>query len=125
MPEFSQDLTLYLQKKINLGLRSNRLPHFVDAIKSKYVKFSSDSGETMAKFVYLYDEIGDTRTKTTEELNTILTSLQRQGAEIEDIKISTTAREVGVFRNFLIIYEADKIIEPIYNIKSENAEFHY
>ena len=89
------------------------------------MKFSSDNGETMAKFVYLYDEIGDTRTKTTEELNTILTSLQSQGAEIEDIKISTTAREVGVFRNFLIIYEADKIIEPIRNAKSENAEFHY
>jgi hypothetical protein len=91
-------------------------------MKSKYVKFSSDSGETMAKFAYLYDEIGDTRTETTEELNTILTSFQNQGAEIEDIKISTTAREV--FRNFLIIYEADKIIEPIGNAKSENAEFH-
>jgi len=89
------------------------------------VEFSSDSGETMTKFVYLYDEIGDTRTKTTEELNTILTSLQSQGAEIEDIKISTTTREVGVFRNFLIIYEADRIIDPIRNAKNENAEFHY
>ncbi len=89
------------------------------------MKFSSDSGETMAKFVYLHDEIGDTRTKTTEELNTILTSLQRQGAETEDIKISTVARSVGVFRSFLIIYEADKIIEPAINAISENAEFHH
>ncbi len=79
----------------------------------------------MAKFVYLHDEIGDTRTKTTEELNTILTSLQKQGAEIEDIKISTVARAVGVFRSFLIIYEADKIIEPVINAISENAEFHH
>ena len=89
------------------------------------MKFSSDSGETMAKFVYLYDEIGDTRTKTTEELNIILTSLQRQGAEIEDIKISTAARDLGIIRNFLIIYEADKIIEPIGKAKSQNAEFQY
>ncbi len=76
------------------------------------MKFSSDNGDIMAKFVYLYDELGDTRTNTTGELNTILTSLQKQGAEIEDIEINTVERPIGVFRTVLIIYEADKIIQP-------------
>jgi hypothetical protein len=66
----------------------------------------------MAIYAYIYDDVIDTRTNTTKELNTILTSLQRQDGEIKDIRISTVERTIGVFRSILIIYEADNIIHP-------------
>ena len=66
----------------------------------------------MAIYAYIYDDVVDTRTNTTQELNTILTSLQRQDGEIKDIRISTVERTIGVFRSILIIYEADNIIQP-------------
>lgn len=65
----------------------------------------------MGTFAYLYDEVADAKTDTTSELNKILVSLQRQGAEIEDIKISSVERTIGVFRSILIIYEADEVIK--------------
>ena len=66
----------------------------------------------MGVFVYLYDEIADTKTNTTDKLNQILVSLQEKGAEIEDVKINSVQRNLGVFRSILIIYEADNAIKP-------------
>gem|GEM_PF-5911263 len=76
------------------------------------MKLSLDNGDIMAVYTYLYDEIADTKTNTTEKLNKILSSLQKQGAEIEDVKINSVQKNLGVFRSILIIYEADNVIEP-------------
>jgi hypothetical protein len=65
----------------------------------------------MGTFAYLYDEVADTKTDTTSDINKILIPLQLQGAEIEDIKISSVERTIGVFRSILIIYEADEDIK--------------
>jgi hypothetical protein len=64
-------------------------------------------------YVYLYEDLGNIRdTRTTQELNTKLYGLQEHGAKIRDVKISTVDKPVGVLRSILIIYEADRIIEP-------------
>jgi len=67
----------------------------------------------VSKFVYVYEDLGTIRrTQTaTDELNTLLYGLQERGAKILDVKISTMNKEIGIARSFLIIYEANNIIE--------------
>ena len=67
----------------------------------------------MSKFVYVYEDVGTIRRTqtTTNELNALLYGLQERGAKISDVKISTMNKEIGIARSFLIIYEANNVIE--------------
>ena len=65
----------------------------------------------MSTFVYVYEDLRARRTQTTNELNSLLYGLQERGAKILDVKMSTINKEIGVAYSFLIIYEANDVIE--------------
>jgi len=71
----------------------------------------------MPIFVYVYEDylevaVDRTRTQTTKELNRILDSLQRKGATILDVKVSSAMIIDNTLRTYLIIYKAMKPTEP-------------
>jgi hypothetical protein len=65
----------------------------------------------VSTFVYVYEDLRARRTQTTNELNSLLYGLQERGAKILDVKMSTINKEIGVAYSFLIIYEANDVIE--------------
>lgn len=70
----------------------------------------------MPIFVEAYESIHElilAESQVTEDLNKRLLHLQQKKAKIIDVKVSLAAYESGEIRTYLIIYEAEKPIEPL------------
>ena len=65
----------------------------------------------MPTFVYVIEDISPLAVGANVTLNEILDSLQKKGATILDVKVSSTIDDSMGQRTFLIIYKATKPIE--------------
>jgi len=64
----------------------------------------------MPTFVYVWEDGSEFAARSTYRLNDTLESLQKKGAKILDVKVSTASEENYQYRTYLIIYSAP---EPI------------
>ena len=72
------------------------------------------SGDYMPTFVEVYENICEwliAQEVVTDEINKILSSLQKKGAKILDVKVSLAEISDGEHRTYLILYEAEKPIK--------------